>query len=108
MDVKSTFSNTYKLYKENLENPLFWNIMSNIGNVPPAIARGIMADTYNFYLKWEELGEFKTGEEVNWSQMLGEAKELNRKYNDCDCIRNIMLFIVDMIEQDFRPGGSDE
>jgi hypothetical protein len=102
-DVKSIFSNSFSLYKENLDNPLYWAIMSNIGKVPPAIARGIMADTYNFYTRWEQA---RSKEEIDWSRMLEEAKQLSIKYNDCDLCKKTLLILMETIEEDFTPGGT--
>jgi hypothetical protein len=100
-DVKSTFSNTYKLYKDNLNDPVFWAIMENIKHELPAMVVQITTDTYNFYVKWDSQ---KDQEEFEWGQMCTEAIELTHKYNDCDLCRKVLAILMNIIEQDFKPG----
>lgn len=103
-DVKSTFSSTYSLYKDNLNNPVFWAIMGNIKGESPAKVVQIMTDTYNFYTKWNKA---RDQEEFPWSQMRTEAIELVHKYNDCDLCRKVLTALMNIIEQDFKPGGKE-
>ncbi|WFR56408.1 hypothetical protein QA584_22770 [Anaerocolumna sp. AGMB13025] len=100
-DVKSTFSNTYKLYKDNLNNPVFWAIMENIKHESPATVVQITTDTYNFFTKWDSQID---KEEFDWGQMRVDAIELTHKYNDCDLCRKVLLALMNIIEQEFTPG----
>ncbi|QHQ61372.1 hypothetical protein Ana3638_11800 [Anaerocolumna sedimenticola] len=99
-DVKSTFSNTYKLYKDNLNNSLFWAIIGNIKSETPAKVVQITTDTYNFYAKWDKA---KEQEEFDWGQMRTESIELTHKYNDSDLCRKVLAELMNIIEQEFKP-----
>ena len=101
-DVKSTFSDSYKLYKENLNNPVFWAIMENIKYESPATVVQITTDTYNFYTKWDKA---RNQEEFPWGQMREESIELVHKYNDCSLCVKVLAALMNIIEQDFKPGG---
>jgi hypothetical protein len=97
--VRLIFKETYGLYKLYLNEELFRAITENITKAPQELVPGIMADTYNFYTKWSSIQG-----DIDITQMWSEAKEINRKYNDCDLSRNIMLAISNIIEQEFKPG----
>lgn len=92
--VRLIFKETYGLYRLFQNEELFRIIIDNIMNETPERVSGIMAGTYNFYLKWKDNQDF--------GQLWVEAKEINCKYNDCELCKTILLILCNVIEQDFK------
>jgi hypothetical protein len=101
MDVRTIFKDTYQLYGLYHKEELFRAITENTTKAPQELVPGIMADTYNFYTKWDKA---RDQEEFPWSQMREESIELVHKYNDCDLCRKVLAALMNIIEQDFKPG----
>lgn len=66
--------------------------------------RKIMDEVYNrFYLKWR-----KNYTQDNAADMLQEARELNKKYDDCNLCRHMIADLIECIEFERRRRGSGE
>lgn len=64
----------------------------------------IMNEVYNgFYLKWRKIITID-----NAGQMLQEARELNKKYNNCDLCRHMLADLIECIEKEYRRRVSGE
>lgn len=98
-DVKVIFNNTYKLYSIFKDEALFHAIISNLSEEEPNTVKGILADTYNFYIRW------KDAKDEDAEQIHQEAKELNKKYDDCDLCRRIIVEICTILNQNFKKGN---
>lgn len=101
MDVKGIFRDTYHLYGLYYKDEAYRAITENITTAPPEMVPGIMADTYNFYTKWDKA---RNQEEFPWSQMREESILLVHKYNDCVLCIKVLAALMNIIEQDFKPG----
>lgn len=59
--------------------------------------RQIFNDTYNvFYKKWKDISN-----PDDWSRLMGEARELNKKYN-CELCQSILLNLIKIIEDNYK------
>jgi hypothetical protein len=72
--------------------------MENNNIISHEEVKQIFNNGYNyFYLKWKDI---KNPEDIEL--MWNEAKEINRKHNDCELCHDILLNLSKIIHNDFK------
>ena len=84
------------LYRSYQNEALFYAIINNLSEEEPSKVTAIMIDTYNFYVKYQNVWK-----DEDWMALIKEAREIDKKYDSKLC-RDILLDLLDMFEQQFK------
>lgn len=92
--VRLTFKHTHDFYQSNKRNPLFITIISFLLFADEDSKKPIMTDTYNLFVKYKDVCK-----DEDWCELCKEARELNKKYDDCDLASQILVELLNILEK---------
>lgn len=95
-DVKAIFNNTFKIYRSYQNDTLFYAIINNLSDEELSKVSAIMTDTYNFYIKYQNVWK-----DEDWMALIKESHEIDKKYDSKLC-RAILLDLLNILEKRYN------